>query len=135
MKTETMKTNASERTVAFMNALKTLETEQDSATLVALFADDATLERMTHKTYEGKADAENFWQEYLAPFETIATEFYNVTEDDDGAVLEWVSEGSLESGKAIRYRGVSSLSFEGDKVKSFRTYYDSAAFLTEAASR
>jgi ketosteroid isomerase-like protein len=130
-----MKTDSSERTAAFMDALKTLETEQDSATLVALFTGDATLERMTHKTYEGKADAEAFWQEYLAPFATIATEFYNVTEDDDGAVLEWVSEGSLKGGKAIRYRGVSSLSFEGERVKSFRTYYDSAAFLSEGASR
>lgn len=130
-----MKTDASERTAAFMEALKTLETAQDAATLIALFADDATLERMTHKTYEGKADAETFWQEYLAPFATIATEFCNVTEDDDGAVLEWVSEGSLEGGKAIRYRGVSSLGFEGERVKSFRTYYDSAAFLSEGASR
>lgn len=130
-----MKTDSSERTAAFMDALKTFETEQDSATLIALFTDDATLERMTHKTYEGKADAEAFWQEYLAPFAVITTEFYNVTEDDDGAVLEWASEGSLEGGKAIRYRGVSSLSFEGERVKSFRTYYDSAAFLSEGASR
>ncbi len=130
-----MKTDASERTAAFMDALKTLETEQDSATLVALFTGDATLESMTHKIYEGKADAETFWQEYLAPFATITTEFYNVTEDNDGAVLEWVSEGSLEGGKAIRYRGVSSLSFKGERVKSFRTYYDSAAFLSEGASR
>ena len=118
-----------------MDALKTLETERDAATLIALFTGDATLERMTHKTYEGKADAETFWQEYLAPFEHVATEFYNVTEDDDGAVLEWVSEGTLEGGKAIRYRGASSLSFEGGRVKSFRTYYDSAAFLSEGANR
>lgn len=130
-----MKTSASERATVFMKALKTLETEQNPAPLVALFADDATLERMTHKVYEGKADAEAFWQEYLAPFAVITTEFYNVTEDDDGAVLEWVSKGSLEGGKAICYRGVSSLSFEGERVKSFRTYYDSAAFLSEGASR
>jgi ketosteroid isomerase-like protein len=129
-----MKTDSSERTAAFMDALKTFETKRDAATLVALFTGNATLERMTHKTYEGKADAEAFWQEYLAPFAEIATEFYNVTEDDDGAVLEWVSEGSL-AGKAIRYRGASSLSFEGERVKSFRTYYDSAAFLSEGASR
>jgi len=129
-----MKTDASERTTAFMDALKTLEAEKNPDVLVALFADDATLERLTHKTYEGKADAESFWREYLEPFEEIATEFFNVTEDDDGAVLEWVSEGSLRGGKAIRYRGVSSLSFGGDKVESFRTYYDSAAFLSEGSS-
>ncbi len=130
-----MKTAASDRTQAFMDALKTLESDENPDNLVALFTEEATLERMTHKTYEGKADTETFWQEYLEPFDDIATEFYNVTEDDDGAVLEWRSEGSLTGGKAIHYRGVSSLSFESDKVKAFRTYYDSAAFLSEGSSR
>ena len=130
-----MKTTASDRAQTFMDALKTTESERNPDTLVALFTDDATLERMTHKTYEGKADAESFWQEYLEPFSEIATEFFNVTEDDDGAVLEWESKGTLEGGKAIHYRGVSSLSFDGDKVGAFRTYYDSAAFLSEGSSR
>lgn len=132
---KSMKTTASSRAQAFMDALKTAESDENPDTLVALFTDDATLERMTHKTYKGKADAESFWQEYLEPFGDIATEFFNVTEDDDGAVLEWESKGTLEGGKAIHYRGVSSLSFEGDKVKAFRTYYDSAAFLSEGSSR
>lgn len=128
-----MKTTATDRTQAFMDALHELESSQNPDTIVALFADDATLERLTHKTYAGKADAERFWGEYLEPFGELATEFYNVTEDDDGAVLEWESKGELTSGKAIHYKGVSSLSFEGEKVKSFRTYYDSAAFLSEGA--
>lgn len=128
-----MKTTATERTKAFMDALQELESNQNPDTIVARFTDNATLERLTHKTYSGKADAEKFWGEYLEPFNHISTEFYNVTEDDDGAVLEWKSEGELKGGKAIHYKGVSSLSFEGEKVKSFRTYYDSAAFLSEGA--
>lgn len=116
-----------------MDALKMYEAESDVDALLGRFTDDATLERLTHKTYEGKEDTARFWREYLEPFERVATEFFNVTEDDDGAVLEWVSKGSLKGGKALRYKGVSSLSFEGDKVKSFRTYYDSAAFLSEGA--
>ncbi len=130
-----MKTTASDRAQTFMDALKTTESDRTPDTLVDLFTDDATLERMTHKTYEGKADAESFWREYLEPFSDIATEFFNVTEDDDGAVLEWESEGTLEGGKAIHYRGVSSLTFDGDKVSAFRTYYDSAAFLSEGSSK
>ena len=128
-----MKIIATDRTQAFMDALQALESNHEPDTIVALFTDDATLERLTHKTYEGKADAEKFWGEYLEPFNTISTEFYNVTEDDDGAVLEWESQGELKSGKAIHYKGVSSLSFDGDNVGSFRTYYDSAAFLSEGA--
>ena len=128
-----MKTTATERTQAFMDALQTLESNGEPDTIVALFTDDATLERLTHKKYEGKADAEKFWGEYLEPFNNVSTEFYNVTEDDDGAVLEWESQGELKGGHAIHYKGVSSLSFDEDKVGSFRTYYDSAAFLSEGA--
>lgn len=130
-----MKTTASSRAQAFMDALQTLEQNNDPETLAALFTDDASLVRMTHKTYEGHDDIRRFWSEYLEPFDDLATEFYNVTEDDDGAVLEWETKGSLKGGKPIHYRGVSSLSFSGDKVGAFRTYYDSAAFLSEGSSR
>lgn len=132
-----MKTTASDRAQAFMDALQTLEQNNDPETLAALFTDDASLVRMTHKTYEGHDDIRRFWSEYLEPFDDLATEFFNVTEDDDGAVLEWETKGTLAGGKPIHYRGVSSLSYdgEGDKVKAFRTYYDSAAFLSEGSSR
>lgn len=128
-----MKTTASKRTQNFMDALGTLERTQGADALVGLFADEATLERLNHRTYQGRADTETFWESYLSPFAEITTEFFNVTEDGDGAVLEWVSKGHLQGGKAIEYRGSSSLSFAGDKIASFRTYYDSAAFLNEGA--
>lgn len=130
-----MKTTGSDRAQTFMDALQTLEQNKDPNTLAVLFTDDATLERFTHKTYKGQEDTQRFWTEYLEPFNDLATEFFNVTEDGDGAVLEWETKGSLANGKPIHYRGVSSLSFDGDKVKAFRTYYDSAAFLTEGSSR
>lgn len=130
-----MKTTGSDRATSFMDALQTLERDKNPETLAALFTDDASLVRMTHKTYEGHDDIRRFWDEYLEPFDDLETTFFNVTEDDDGAVLEWETKGSLKGGKPIHYRGVSSLSFEGDKVGAFRTYYDSAAFLTEGSSR
>lgn len=129
-----MKIQGSSKTQAFMDALKELENTGSPDTLVGLFAEGASLERLTHKIYEGKTGAEEFWQAYLSPFADVATEFYNVTEDDDGAVLEWVSRGHLEGGREIEYKGSSSLSFTGDKVETFRTYYDSAVFLTEGAT-
>jgi ketosteroid isomerase-like protein len=110
-----------------MEALKTLEADKNPDVLVALFTDDATLERMTHKTYEGKADAEAFWWRVSRAFEDITTIFSTSPRTTTG----WCSSGRpkvASGGKAIRYRGVSSLSFDGDKVKGFRTYYDSAAF-------
>lgn len=128
-----MKTQASAKTQTFMDALGELERTRSADTIVALFSEEATLERLNHRSYEGRADTRAFWESYLSPFADVATEFFNVTEDDDGAVLEWVSKGHLQGGKEIEYRGSSSLSFAGDEIESFRTYYDSAAFLNEGA--
>ena len=124
---------ASEIAEKFMDALQTIEKENEVDALVELFSDEASLKRMTHKSYEGKGEAKKFWQEYLEPFDTIATEFFKVTEDDETVVLEWESKGKLANGHDIDYRGVSSFDTEGGEVVRFRTYYDSAAFLPEGA--
>ena len=52
---------------------------------------------------------------------------------DSGSVLEWVSRGALPDGAPVEYRGVSVLEVEGDRVRKFRTYYDSAVFLPQGA--
>lgn len=124
---------ASEIAEKFMDALQTIEKENEVNALVELFSDEASLKRMTHKSYEGKGEAKKFWQEYLEPFDTISTEFFKVTEDDETVVLEWESKGKLANGHDIDYRGVSSFDTEGGEVVRFRTYYDSAAFLPEGA--
>ena len=124
---------ASEIAEKFMDALQTIEKENEVDALVKLFSDKAELTRMTHKTYEGKDEAQRFWKEYLEPFDEISTEFFKVTEDDETVVLEWESKGKLANGHDIHYRGVSSFDTQGDEVVRFRTYYDSAAFLPEGA--
>ena len=124
---------SSEIAEKFMDALQTIEKENEVDALVELFSDEASLKRMTHKSYEGKGEAKKFWQEYLEPFDTISTEFFKVTEDDETVVLEWESKGKLANGHDIDYRGVSSFDTEGGEVVRFRTYYDSAAFLPEGA--
>ena len=126
---------ASEMAEKFMNSLQTIEKENEVDALVELFSDEASLKRMTHKSYEGKGEAKQFWQEYLEPFDTISTEFFKVTEDDETVVLEWESKGKLANGHDIDYRGVSSFDTKGGKVVRFRTYYDSAAFLPEGAEQ
>ena len=126
---------ASEIAEKFMNALQTTEKENQVDALVELFSDGAELTRLTHKTYEGKEEATRFWQEYLEPFDTVSTEFFKVTEDDETVVLEWESKGKLANGHDIDYQGVSSFDTEGGEVVRFRTYYDSAAFLPEGAEQ
>lgn len=130
-----MNTKASDLTQQFMDALKTLEREKDTERIVSLFSDEATLERLTHKTYSGKDEATTFWNEYLEPFEHVSTTFVNVTENGESAVLEWESQGTLKGGKEISYKGVSSFDLADGKLKSFRTYYDSAVFVPDGGLR
>ena len=124
---------ASEIAEKFMDALQTIEKENEVDALVNLFSDKAELTRLTHKTYEGKDEAQQFWREYLEPFDEVSTEFFKVSEEDVTVVLEWQSKGKLANGHDINYKGVSSFDTEGDEVVRFRTYYDSAAFLPGGA--
>ena len=116
----------------FMEALQQTERSKDAAPLVALFAEGATLASIVdHRTHEGKGGAEQFWSEYLSSFSEVHSTFTHVADGEGVAVLEWTSKGALKAGRPIEYRGCSILELDGEKVKRFRTYYDSAAFLDE----
>ena len=52
-----------------------------------------------------------------------------IAEAGDEGVLEWRSTGRLSAGRDIDYQGVSLLTFDGDRVSRFATYYDTAAFI------
>ena len=120
----------------FVKALHEAEQTKNAEPVANLFQSNANLERVgNHKQDQEDPSAVGFWSRYLEPFEEIESQFQYVTEVDDRIVLEWESKGKLKDGKPIRYAGVSVVDFDKkeDKFKSFRTYYDSAAFLTESA--
>ncbi len=118
---------------AFQGALQTAEREKSLEAVLAFFGEGSSLRRLNHKDYTGKEGAERFWREYLGTFETQETSFHTTTLSAERVVLEWTSEGKLANGKPFAYSGVSILEGSGDKVKSFRTYYDSAVFVNEEA--
>jgi len=121
---------ASQRTKRFIEGLLQLERSGDVSGFTQMFAGDAELSKLVHaQAYQGSEGVNRFWQEYLATFEKIRSEFQSVVESGDLAVLEWTAEGSLPGGQPIHYRGVSILEWDGDSIRRFRTYYDSAAFL------
>jgi steroid delta-isomerase-like uncharacterized protein len=125
---------ATETAEQFMRALKDAERSGDAEPLVAMFADDAEVSNLVKtEPLRGLDGTRQFWQDYLKAFERIESEFTHTTASDEGAALEWVSEGTLPTGKPIRYRGVSILDIADGKVRRFMTYYDSAAFLPEGA--
>lgn len=117
-----------ERAQQFIEVLRAAEKHRDPETLVDLFSEDAELRSLLHdEPLVGTDGARKFWTEYLHSFRALETRFEAVHAAGSLALLEWVTHGTLASGQRITYRGVSVLEYEGDRVRSFRTYYDSAA--------
>ena len=119
----------------FMDTLQQAERTNDVGPLAALFAPDAECSSTATTTpMAGPDGVKRFWLEYLSVFKTVRSTFVHTRAGNDSAALEWTSEGTLPTGTAINYQGVSLLEFDAaGKVKRFRTYYDSAAFLPEGA--
>ncbi len=47
--------------------------------------------------------------------------------------MEWTAQGALSNGRPLTYGGVSLVEHEGEQIRRFRTYYDSAVFLPQGA--
>jgi ketosteroid isomerase-like protein len=113
----------------FIDALHTLESgsADDTADIVALFADDARLTNaaLDGKELTGKDGVQKFWTDYRRSFGEIRSEFSHVIANEDAAGLFWRSEGSGKDGQAIGYDGVSLLVWSDDgKIGFFQGYYD-----------
>ena len=122
-------------TQKFVDALGELHRGDDVEPLVALFTDDATLNKagMPHGQ-SGKDGARAFWEQYRRVFGEIDSTFHNVVTGDGIAFLEWTSTGTLTNGSAFSYDGVSVLESGGDEIEAFRTFYDTAAFLEKQSA-
>jgi ketosteroid isomerase-like protein len=119
-----------------MRALQQAEESRDVGPLAEMFTEDAELSNLAlAEPMRGSEGVSRFWQDYLSVFQTIRSEFTHVVEGEDSAALEWVSEGQLRSGEPFSYRGISVLEITAGKVRRFRAYYDSAAFLPQGAKR
>ena len=110
----------------FKEALQQSEQSRDPSAVASLFREGA---RLTNLGGDHGDDATKFWQIYLEQFSDIRSEFTSEIVTDKTAALEWQSSGKLADGRSVDYRGVSVIEFDGDALTSFRTYYDSAAFV------
>jgi ketosteroid isomerase-like protein len=119
------------RARTFAGALQELDESGDPSELVALFAEGATLSRLDARG--DRDDPEAFWREYREQFDELSTTFTHSTEADGRYALEWVSKGTLATGRPVEYRGVTVVEYDGDKVSALRTYYDTAAFTAPPA--
>ena len=121
-------------TEEFMRVLQQFEATGELAPLLSLFDDDAeALNLGRTEPARGADQVEGFWRDYRSIFRALRSEFTHVIEGKDGAVLEWISRGTLLNGEPVEYKGVSVLETGGDRIRRFRTYYDSAVFLPGGA--
>jgi ketosteroid isomerase-like protein len=79
----------------------------------------------------GADGARHFWQEYVGAFSNVRSDFTGVRDFDDFSALEWSTAGTLQTGRPIRYSGVSLLEHRDGRVTRFTTYYDPAAFVPD----
>ena len=115
----------------FIDALHKLEqgSAGDVAALVALYADDATLNNsaLDNKDSEIKGTDEitKFWTQYKETLGEVFSKFHHVTTSDDAAGLFWTTEGTNPAGDKVHYHGATLLQFNDDgKIEFFRGYYD-----------
>lgn len=120
----------------FVDALGALESDggdEQVAAIAELFAADAVLRRIAHGHDEqGRAGAREFWAGYRGTFDIVASTFHGLVEDERSVALEWSAQGRLAGGSPIEYEGVSVLDLGDEQLRGFRTYYDTAAFITAA---
>ena len=110
----------------FKKALQQAEQSHDPAAVASLFGEGA---RLTNLGGDHGTDATKFWQIYFDQFSEIRSDFTGEILSEGRAALEWQSRGKLSDGRPVEYGGVSLIEFDNDAVTSFRTYYDSAAFV------
>jgi ketosteroid isomerase-like protein len=108
----------------FVEALWKLEDDRDVEALVEIHTEDCEVGNVsvseTFRSYEGLRE---FWTEYRKTFGEMKSTFRNVFATEEGAALEWTTEGTSD-GDSVSYAGVSILEIEDGKVRRFMAYFD-----------
>ena len=109
---------------SFVEALWKLEEEEDVEPLIQVHTEDCEVGNVSVSgTFRGHEGLREFWTSYRSTFGEMKSEFRNVFATEDGAALEWTTEGT-SNGDRVSYDGVSILEIEGGKVRRFMAYFD-----------
>jgi hypothetical protein len=108
----------------FVEALRQLEEDRIVEALVGIHTEDCEVGNVSvPETFRGHEGLREFWTEYRKTFDEMKSTFRNVFATEDGAALEWTTEGT-SNGDTVSYDGVSILKIEGGKVRRFMAYID-----------
>jgi predicted ester cyclase len=111
----------------FVEALRKLEENREVEALVEIHTEDCEVGNVAvSETFRGHDGLREFWTSYRSTFGEMRSEFRNVFATEEGAALEWTTEGT-SNGDSVSYAGVSILEVEGDKVRRFMAYFDPRA--------
>ncbi len=112
----------------------------DGDGVAAYFTGDGTYEDTTlAKRMEGLTEIAGFVTEAESGFSSDFTFTLNTAmQSDEGYVMEWVMAGTHDrsgtlpaTGKPYAIHGVSVGTFEGEKIKANRDYWNALAFMGE----
>ena len=110
----------------FIAALREVEDAGTVKAMGPLHTDDAEISNvaMTH-TDRGPAGAEQFWTKYRESFTRVHSEFRNIVESEEAALLEWSTTVTTAVGVSTTYDGVSVLEYgDGGRIRRFRAYFN-----------
>jgi steroid delta-isomerase-like uncharacterized protein len=117
----------------FVEALRKLEEDRDVEALVEIHAEACEVGNVAvPQTFEGHDGLREFWTTYRKTFGEINSTFRNVFATEEGAALEWTTEGTSD-GNTVSYDGVSILEIEDGKVRRFMAYFDPRHLTREIA--
>ncbi len=111
----------------FVEALRKLEENREVEALVEIHTEDCEVGNIAvSETFRGHDGLREFWTSYRSTFGEMRSEFRNVFVTEEGAALEWTTEGT-SNGDSVSFAGVSILEVEGGKVRRFMAYFDPRA--------
>jgi ketosteroid isomerase-like protein len=111
----------------FVEALRKLEEDREVEALIEIHTEDCEVGNVSVPgTFRGHEGLREFWTSYRSTFGEMRSEFRNVFATEEGAALEWTTEGTSD-GDSVSYAGVSILEVEGGKVRRFMAYFDTRA--------
>jgi len=108
----------------FVEALRQLEDDRNVESLVEIHTEDCEVGNVAvSETFRGHEGLREFWTEYRKTFDEMKSTYRNVFATEEGAALEWTTEGT-SNGDTVSYEGVSILEIEGGMVRRFMAYLD-----------
>ncbi len=119
----------------FIEALQKVEQKRDVEALVEIHTEECEVGNVSvQETFRGHEGLREFWTEYRKTFGEMRSTFRNVFATEEGAALEWTTEGT-SNGDTVSYAGVSILEVEGGKVRRFMAYFDPRALTPQVVDR